>query len=77
MPIFSALIFFEGNIEEAAEYENVKREVLASKNVGASFIQRTFKVGYARASRFLDALEAEGILSAPEPFTAQRKFVIK
>jgi len=34
--------------------------------ISASFIQRRFKVGYARAGRIIDQMEARGLISGYE-----------
>jgi len=47
-------------------YESVKEEVLRTKKASASFLQRRFKVGYARAARLLDILENDGIVGPAE-----------
>ncbi len=40
--------------------------VIETQQASTSFIQRRFKVGYARAGRIMDQMEARGIVSAPE-----------
>jgi DNA segregation ATPase FtsK/SpoIIIE, S-DNA-T family len=64
---FSALIFFDGDIEEAALYMAIRQKVIETQDCRASFLQRTFKIGYARAARFLDGLEEDGVISPPDP----------
>ena len=44
-------------MEEAIE------EVIRNQTASTSFIQRTFKVGYARAGKIIDQLEGLGIVS--------------
>ena len=43
-------------------FGEAKREIIAAGKASASFLQRKFKVGYARAARILDELEAAGII---------------
>ena len=43
-------------------YEEVKRFVIASRKASTSLIQRKFSVGYSRAARLMDVLEANGII---------------
>ncbi len=43
-------------------YAEAKEEIIRAGKASASFLQRRFKVGYARAARILDELEAAGII---------------
>jgi S-DNA-T family DNA segregation ATPase FtsK/SpoIIIE len=43
-------------------FEEVKAEVLQTKKASASYLQRRFQLGYARAARILDQLEEAGIV---------------
>lgn len=47
-------------------YEEAKAEVLRSRKASASLLQRRLKVGYARAARLLDELEANGVIGPGE-----------
>ncbi len=47
---------------EDSLYEEAKRIVIEAKKASASFLQRKLRVGYARAARLLDMLEARGIV---------------
>lgn len=38
--------------------------VVETGQASTSFIQRRFKIGYARAGRFMDQMEERGIISA-------------
>jgi len=38
-----------------------------------SMLQRKLRIGYTRAARLVDTLEAKGILSPPEPSTGVRE----
>ena len=46
-------------------YEEAKRIVIENQKASASFLQRRLQIGYARAARLLDMLEAEGIVGPP------------
>lgn len=53
------------NLEEKNDdelYEAVREEVIKNGKASTSFIQRRFKVGYARAARLVDMLEERGIV---------------
>lgn len=43
-------------------YEEAKEVVILAGKASASLLQRRLKVGYARAVRLLDMLEADGII---------------
>lgn len=43
-------------------FEEAKEAIIEAGKASASFLQRRFKVGYARAARILDELEATGII---------------
>ena len=43
-------------------YEEVKNFVIESGKASTSFIQRKFSIGYSRAARLIDMLEAQGII---------------
>ncbi len=43
-------------------YDEAKKAILEAGKASASFLQRRLKVGYARAARILDELEAVGII---------------
>jgi DNA segregation ATPase FtsK/SpoIIIE, S-DNA-T family len=43
-------------------YDEVKRFVIGSRKASTSLIQRKFSVGYSRAARLMDVLEANGII---------------
>ncbi|MDF9823934.1 S-DNA-T family DNA segregation ATPase FtsK/SpoIIIE [Breznakia sp. PF5-3] len=43
-------------------YEDVKLFVIESRKASTSFIQRKFSIGYSRAARLVDTLEANGII---------------
>ncbi len=43
-------------------FEDAKREVITSGKASSSLLQRRLKVGYARAARLMDELEAAGVI---------------
>jgi len=47
---------------EDSLYEEARDLVLQSERASASFLQRRLRIGYARAARLLDMLEAKGII---------------
>jgi S-DNA-T family DNA segregation ATPase FtsK/SpoIIIE len=54
-----------GGFDDASDdplYPDVEHLVLTSRKASASFLQRRLKVGYARAARLLDILEARGVI---------------
>ena len=51
-----------GNEEGDDLYEEAKDTVIKSGKASASLLQRRLRVGYARAARLLDILEANGVI---------------
>lgn len=56
-----------GEVSDLAEemdplYPEVKNFVIVSRKASTSLIQRRFRLGYGRAARILDQLEANGIV---------------
>ena len=47
-------------------FDEVARFVVANQQGSTSFIQRRFKIGYNRAGRIMDQLEAFGIVGKSE-----------
>lgn len=43
-------------------FEEAKRVIFETNNASASFLQRKLKIGYARAARILDQMEAAGVI---------------
>lgn len=52
--------------EDDELYDEAVRVVAEAKKASASLLQRRLKVGYARAARLLDLMEAEGIIGPGE-----------
>lgn len=60
---------FSGGIdtdERDPLFEQVARLLVLEQQGSVSFIQRKFSIGYNRAGRLMDQLEASGIVSAPD-----------
>lgn len=60
---------FESNVISCNNdplYGNIKTWVVTQKTVSASGLQRRYSLGFPRASKFLDCLEQEGIISGPK-----------
>ena len=70
-------IVSNNNIEDEIDelYEEVKNDVIEMQKASASLIQRKYRVGYNRALRILDQLEANGIISENEG-TKPRKVLV-
>ncbi|MBL7156236.1 MAG: DNA translocase FtsK [Candidatus Pacebacteria bacterium] len=63
---------------EDSLYEDAKAMILQYKRASASLLQRRLRIGYSRAARILDMLEAEGIIgpaqgSQPREIYADKK----
>ena len=52
--------------EEDELYSEACKEVIKSKKVSISSIQRKFRIGYNRAANLVEAMERNGIVSEPE-----------
>jgi S-DNA-T family DNA segregation ATPase FtsK/SpoIIIE len=52
--------------ESDALYEQARQIVLGAGNASTTFLQKKFKIGYTRASRLMDELESNGIISKAE-----------
>ncbi len=50
-----------------AYYERAKRIVVAEKRASASFLQRRLSIGYNRASRLIEQMERDGVVSPLTP----------
>ena len=55
----------EQNPEDAL-YSEACEEVIKSKKVSISSIQRRFRIGYNRAANLVEAMERNGVVSPPE-----------
>lgn len=52
----------EGNGEDDELLKQIEEEIRHAKKASASFLQRRFRIGYARAARILDILEEKGVI---------------
>lgn len=55
-----------GDGETDPMYDEAVSVVLKTRKASISGVQRTLRIGYNRAARLIDQMEAEGIVSAPE-----------
>ncbi len=56
----------EGNADYDELYDQAVRIVTESRRASISGVQRRLKVGYNRAARLVELMEAQGVVSAPE-----------
>lgn len=61
--------------EEDTLYPEAYEVVVKAQKASASFLQRRLRIGYARAARLLDLLEARGIIGKGEGAKAREVFV--
>lgn len=57
----------DADAEEASDplYESARLHVLAQQSASVSELQRRYGIGYNRATKIMEALEAAGVVSAP------------
>ncbi|HCS57309.1 MAG TPA: cell division protein FtsK, partial [Gordonia polyisoprenivorans] len=56
----------EGDGESDALYDQAVRIVTESRRASISGVQRRLKIGYNRAARLIEAMEAAGVVTPPE-----------
>jgi S-DNA-T family DNA segregation ATPase FtsK/SpoIIIE len=56
-------IDFKETIQDVELYEQAKTLIEETRICSASFLQRTFRIGYARAAQLIDMLEKNGLVS--------------
>ncbi|MEO6076245.1 MAG: DNA translocase FtsK, partial [Dokdonella sp.] len=52
--------------EEAALYDRAVRIVTETRRASISGVQRHLRIGYNRAARLIEQMEADGVVSGPE-----------
>ncbi len=62
--------------EEDELFEEAVRVVVQAKKASASLLQRRLKVGYARAARLLDIMEAKGIVGPGEGAKPREVYIV-
>lgn len=65
----------EDSESEDALYKEACEEVIKSKKVSISSIQRKFRIGYNRAANLVETMEKQGIVSEPES-NGQRRVLV-
>ena len=63
MPIQSGVV---GETADDELFDEAAELVVATQKASASFLQRRFRIGYARAARLIDLLEERGIIGPGE-----------
>lgn len=62
---------------EGAEFDPLFKDavafVLAKQRASISGIQRQFRIGYARASRIVEQMESQGLVSKPDTMSGNRE----
>ncbi|EKE11916.1 MAG: cell division related stage III sporulation protein E, partial [uncultured bacterium] len=53
---------FEDAADEDPLFEEAKHTVIQTGKASTSFLQRKFRIGYARAARLIDILEDRGVI---------------
>jgi hypothetical protein len=56
----------EGDAAEDPIYQDAVKVIVAEQKVSTTFLQRHFRIGYNRAARLIEQMEADGIVSAPD-----------
>jgi S-DNA-T family DNA segregation ATPase FtsK/SpoIIIE len=65
----------EKDDDEDEFYEEAREMVIQTQKASTSFLQRKFKIGYARAARLMDTLEEKGIVSAGDGAKAREVLI--
>jgi len=56
-------------------FGEVAKLIVATGQASTSYVQRKFRIGYNRAARLMDEMEAAGIVSAPEGENKPRRIL--
>jgi S-DNA-T family DNA segregation ATPase FtsK/SpoIIIE len=63
---------FEDDAEDEMYFQEALKIALRKKRISASLLQREFRIGYNRASRIIDKLEEQGIISGMDGQRSRR-----
>ena len=69
-------IFLLSDNERDARFDEALRLVVIHQQGSASLLQRRMKVGYSRAARLVDELEAAGIVGPPNGSSKGREVLV-
>lgn len=58
----------EKDIKKIDEFRKIKRYVQQKEKVSTSHLQRKFKIGYNKASRFIEYMEADGTITERDKY---------
>lgn len=58
-------------------FEEAKKTVMEYDRASASLLQRRLSIGYARAARLIDQLEAKGVIAPSDGFSKPREVLLK
>ena len=64
------------NDEDAELYTRCVNLVVTERKASTSLLQRRFSIGYSRAAKIMDMMEANGIISAPSGATRAREVLV-
>lgn len=65
------------SLTEDELFEEAKRTVMEYDRASASLIQRRLSIGYARAARLIDQLEAKGVIAPSDGSSKPREVLLK
>ncbi len=65
-----------GNDEEDELYTRCVNLVVADRKASTSLLQRRFSIGYGRAAKMMDLMEARGVISPPQGATHTREVLV-
>ena len=69
--------FAAGDNDDDELYDEAVSTVVEAKKASASLLQRRLKVGYARAARLLDIMEAKGVVGPGDGAKPREVFLDK
>lgn len=65
------------SLTEDELFEEAKKVVMEYDRVSASLLQRILSIGYARAARLIDQLEAKGVIAPSDGSSKPREVLLK